>query len=145
MKRTGRVILRILAAIGIATAVLLVAAIVLTSLPSVRQKVLERATTMLSEKLGPRVSISRADISILRGSVMLYDIEIDDQQHRKMLQIEQLSANLRLRPLLSKRIVVEKAEIDGMNALLTKKTETGQLPVCNRRFQERQKACCHRN
>lgn len=124
MKRTGRVILRILAAIGIATAVLLVAAIVLTSLPSVRQKVLERATTMLSEKLGTRVSISRADISILRGSVMLYDIEIDDQQHRKMLQIEQLSANLRLRPLLSKRIVVEKAEIDGMNALLTKKTES---------------------
>ncbi len=124
MKRTGRVILRILAAIGIATAVLLVAAVVLTSLPSVRQKVLERATTMLSEKLGTRVSISRADISILRGSVMLYDIEIDDQQHRKMLQIEQLSANLRLRPLLSKRIVVEKAEIDGMNALLTKKTES---------------------
>ena len=124
MKRTGRVILRILAAIGIATAVLLVAAVVLTSLPSVRQKVLERATTMLSEKLGTRVSISRADISILKGSVMLYDIEIDDQQHRKMLQIEQLSANLRLRPLLSKRIVVEKAEIDGMNALLTKKTES---------------------
>ena len=124
MKRTGRVILRILAAIGIATAVLLVAAVVLTSLPSVRQKVLERATTMLSEKLGTRVSISRADISILRGSVTLYDIEIDDQQHRKMLQIEQLSANLRLRPLLSKRIVVEKAEIDGMNALLTKKTES---------------------
>ena len=124
MKRTGRVILRIFAAIGIATAVLLVAAVVLTSLPSVRQKVLERATTMLSEKLGTRVSISRADISILRGSVMLYDIEIDDQQHRKMLQIEQLSANLRLRPLLSKRIVVEKAEIDGMNALLTKKTES---------------------
>ena len=124
MKRTGRVILRILAAIGIATAVLLVAAVVLTSLPSVRQKVLERATTMLSEKLGTRVSICRADISILKGSVMLYDIEIDDQQHRKMLQIEQLSANLRLRPLLSKRIVVEKAEIDGMNALLTKKTES---------------------
>jgi hypothetical protein len=55
---------------------------------------------------------------------MLYDIEIDDQQHRKMLQIEQLSANLRLRPLLTKRIVVEKAKIDGMNALLTKKTES---------------------
>ena len=67
MKRIGRVILRILAAIGIATAVLLVAAVVLTSLPSVRQKVLERATTMLSEKLGTRVSICRADISILRG------------------------------------------------------------------------------
>ena len=124
MKKAKRIILTTLATIGIVLAVLIVTAVVITSLPSVRQKLVERATTMLSEKLGTRVSIEHADIGILKGTVNLYGIEVDDQQKRKMLKVEELSANLRLRALLRKRIVVNEAQINGMYALLTKKTDS---------------------
>ena len=124
MKKTTRIILITLAAITITLVVLVTGAFVALNIPSVRQRIMMQATVLLSEKLNTRVSMEQAELSIFGGYVNLYGLEIDDQQQRKMLQIGKLSANVALRPLFEQRVVIEEIEVSGLNALLTKKTDS---------------------
>ena len=124
MNKVTSVTLKVLAAISLTVVVLLVFALILVNTKSVQEKVLKQATNLLTEKLGTRVSIGSADISLFSQDINLYDIEIDDLQQRKMLQVKQFSVDLDLLKLLNKRIVIEKAEISGLHALLFSKTET---------------------
>ena len=124
MKKTTRIILITLAAITITLVVLVTGAFVALNIPSVRQRIMMQATVLLSEKLNTRVSMEQAELSIFGGYVNLYGLEIDDLQQRKMLQIGKLSANVALRPLFEQRVVIEEIEVSGLNALLTKKTDS---------------------
>lgn len=124
MKKTTRIILITVAAITITLVVLATGAFVALNIPSVRQHIMLQATVLLSEKLNTRVSMEQAEFSIFGGYVNLYGLEIDDQQQRKMLQIGKLSANVELRPLFDGRVVIEEIELSGLNAVLTKKTDS---------------------
>ena len=124
MNKVTSITLKVLAIISLTMVVLLVLAFILVNTKTVQDKVMKQATQLLTEKLGTHVSIGSADISILSQNINLYDIEIDDLQKRKMLQVERFSVNLELMKLLKKRIVVEKAEICGLHAQLFSKTET---------------------
>ncbi len=112
--------LQIAGGIGLLTVLLLtVAAFVLNS-SKFQAKMLEKAQTMLSEKLETNVSIDSVSIGVFTGSVQLYGLEIEDRQQRKMLQMKQLDANIVLSELLNNRVVIEAAGIRGLHALLLK-------------------------
>ena len=124
MKKKLPLILKTLAGTAIGLVLLLVIGFVLLNTKPVQQRIVALATQLLSDKLETRVSIEGADIGLFGGNVNLIGVEIDDQQQRKMMRIERLSANLELLPLLSRRIVVEEAGLEGLDAVLTKKTDS---------------------
>ena len=104
---------------GVTVALLTVAAFVLNS-SSFQQRLKERATEMLSDRLETSVRIDSVSVSVFKGAVGLYGVEIDDREQRKMLQVSQLEANVRVMALLSHSIVIEQADLLGFNALLLK-------------------------
>ena len=124
MTRPKRIILKTLAVIAITLVMLVTTIVVALNIPAVRQRMMLQATIMLSDKLNTHVSMEGVDFSIFGGYLNLYGLQIDDQQQRKMLQIEKLSANLELRPLLHQHIVIEGIEVNGLDALLTKATDS---------------------
>ena len=105
MKKITSKILKILAGLALSFVFLLILAVVLLNTEAVQQRIVNMATELLSEKLGTNVSIHHADINILGGYVNLHGVEIDDQQQRKMIQLEKLSVNLEMLPLLKNHII----------------------------------------
>lgn len=124
MSKKVSVILKTLGGIVVAVILLLIISFILLNTKPVQQRVVALATEMLSEKLGTRVSIENADIGLLGGHVYLHGVEIDDLQKQRMLSINKLSANLELLPLLRSHIVVKEAGLEGLDALLTKGTDS---------------------
>ena len=119
----NKIVLWTIRIVGTAVAVvviLTVIAVFVVSRPSFQNKILTRATDMLTEKLQTRVSIDSVDISIIKGYVSLYGVEIDDQQQRKMLRIGQINAHLRPLALLQREIIISQAGIAHLDALLLK-------------------------
>lgn len=100
--------------------VLAMAGTVLVNMKSVQNRVMHKATEILSEKLMTHVEIDSVDISFIRQSVNLYGLQVDDRQQRRLLQLNRLSASMELLPLLHRQVVISEAEIDGMDALLLK-------------------------
>lgn len=124
MKKTIRVLLKTLVGIAVAVVVVVIAAVVAVNIPSVRQRIMQQSVTMLSEKLNTRVALEKASFSIFGGYLNLYGVEIDDLQQRKMLQMKELTINLELQPLLQQCVVIEEITVDGLQARLTKKTDS---------------------
>ena len=116
-------LLRLLKILGILVALLL-AAVVLAGfvLNSKRgQNMLMRhATALLSERLHVPVVIDSIDVDFKTYDIRLYGIDIEDLQHRKMLQIERLSANVELWPLLERQVKVSSVSVTGVNVMLCK-------------------------
>ena len=82
--------LKILGAIVACLIVLLVGATLLLNSSSFQNKMMKRAAAMLSERLGTRVTVDSVYVSVLGQTVELYGIDVEDQQQRKMLQVQQL-------------------------------------------------------
>ena len=80
---------------------------------SFQAKMLGKATDMLQEKLETKVQIDRIYFDILEQDVELYGVEIEDREHRKMFQMDELEVSLSLRKLLMKEISLKKANISG--------------------------------
>ena len=120
----------VLKAFGIIAAVLValfVVAIFIVESPTIQNKVMKKATAMLSEKLGRRVEVDRVNISLLRQSVGLYGVEIGDKETPPVLQLERLDIDLEVWPLLHKRIIVDDAEIQGLSVSWTSETKKGPM------------------
>ena len=103
---------------AVAVVILLIAVIVTVSNSSFQKKLLSRAVEELQLKLGTHVGIDSVSINVFTLDVSLYGIEIEDLEKRKMLQLEQVTVDLELLKLLNKKVVIEKAEAIGANALL---------------------------
>lgn len=90
---------------------------------SFQAKMLGKATDMLQEKLETKVQIERIYFDILEQDVELYGVEIEDREHRKMFQMDELEVALSFRRLLLKEISLKKANIDGLRARLYKEAD----------------------
>lgn len=75
---------------------------------------------MLSEKLQTQVTIDSVSIGLFSQDVRLYGLDIEDLQHRKMLQLDRLSVDVELLKLLQNEVHISQATIDGMRAQLFK-------------------------
>ena len=124
------VLVKILKTLGIIAAILVVLfviAIFIVESPTIQNKVMKRATAMLTEKLGRHVEVDRVNISLIRQSVGLYGVEIGDKETPPVLQLERLEFGFELMPLLHKRIVVEDAKIEGVEASWISQTKKGPM------------------
>ena len=118
--KTIRRLFKIVGGMAVAVVILLIAVIVTVSNSSFQKKLLSRAVEELQLKLGTHVGIDSVSINVFTLDVSLYGIEIEDLEKRKMLQLEQVTVDLELLKLLNKKVVIEKAEAIGANALLLK-------------------------
>ena len=105
----------------VATCILLVVGTVLVlNTDTFQNKLLKRATQMLSDKLQTRVEIDSVSIGLFSQNINLYGMDIEDLQHRKMFQLDRLSLNVKLLALLHNEVSITSASIDGIRAQLYK-------------------------
>ena len=112
--------LKIACGIVVGIVVLLGGATLLLNTKSVQNKMLKKATELLTEKLQTTVGIDSISVNLFAQEIRLYGISVEDQQQRKMLQLKKLAVDLSLNKLLQNEIRVKKAEISGLDALLLK-------------------------
>lgn len=101
---------------------LLLASVVTMLLNSryVQNRLLALATEMLSEKLKTEVAIGGVSINIFSQRVQFLNVELEDLQHRKMLQVKSLSAAVNLSDLLHHKVSISNARINGLRAEIHK-------------------------
>lgn len=97
---------------------LLLGAAVLLNTHAVQNKLLGIATQRLEEKLQTHVSIEDLSVNVFTQDINLKGLEVEDQQQQKMLELERLSVNLDLWALLGKKLMISKADVEGVNAKL---------------------------
>ena len=120
MNKTIKKLLKIVGGILAAVVILLGAALVVLNNKSFQQKVLEMAVEELQKKLETRVKIDSISINMFNLDVNLYGIMIEDREKREMLKVQKIAADIELLKLLQNKIVIEKAELIGAEALLLK-------------------------
>ena len=108
--------------IGIALVVMLLigAATLLLNTNFVQQRLLKRATKMLTDQIGTRVAVDSISVNVFGPTLALHGLSIDDQQGRELLRMERLDAKMSLRNLLKKKFLVHRVETDGLRATIVK-------------------------
>lgn len=118
MNRKVSLTLKILGGIVGVIVLLLLAAAILLNTHAVQNKLLGIATQRLEEKLQTHVSIEDLSVNVFTQDINLKGLEVEDQQQQKMLELERLSVNLDLWALLGKKLMISKADVEGVNAKL---------------------------
>ncbi|MBR1498133.1 MAG: translocation/assembly module TamB domain-containing protein [Bacteroidaceae bacterium] len=103
--------------------------LLLTSLPAFQSWGAEKASQLLAEKTGSKVSIGTLRLNML-GRVILDNVRLYDQRDTLMLQASRIAAKVNLLPLVEKKIRIDNAQLIGMHATLYK---DGDAP-CNFQF-----------
>lgn len=120
MNRKISLTLKILGGIVGGIVLLLLVATVLLNTHAVQNKFLGMAKQRLEEKLQTRVEIEDLSVNIFTQEIHLKGLEVEDQQQRKMLVLERLTVNMNIVRLLAKKLVISKAEMEGVRARLYK-------------------------
>lgn len=120
MNRKVSLTLKILGGIVGGIVLLLLIATVLLNTHAVQNKFLGMAKQRLEEKLQTRVEIEDLSVNIFTQEIHLKGLEVEDQQQRKMLVLERLTVNMNIVRLLAKKLVISKAEMEGVRARLYK-------------------------
>ena len=106
--------------------------LLLTSLPAFQSWGAEKASQLLAEKTGSRVSIGNLRLSML-GRVILDNVRLYDRSDTLMLQASRIAAKVDLLPLVEKKIRVDNAQLIGMHATLYKDGESSSSMPSPRR------------
>ena len=123
MKRFIVLGLKILGGLLAVVIVLLLAATLVLNSHSFQQKMLAHATELLEEKLQTKVSIDSINVNFLKFNVGLYGMDVEDREHRQMLQVEHLAVNLDCWGILRDHVKVTYARLEGVKARLYKPQE----------------------
>ena len=115
-----RKLLKVFGCVVATCIVLMFGAVFLLNTDAFQNKLLRHATQLLSEKLHTRVEIDSVSIGLFSQNVNLYGLDVEDLQHRKMFQLDHLSVNVKLLPLLHNEVRITHASIDGIRAQLYK-------------------------
>ena len=99
--------------------------------PYVQQRLLERATTLLAERLNTRVEVSSVNANLFVPSLSLTGVSIDDQKGKPLLRMKELTAEMSVESLWKKDFVVKEVKTDGLEATLVK---TDEDAVANYQF-----------
>ena len=94
--------------------------------PWVQQQMGDHVSRFLARKLGTEVSIGRVDLGFL-NRLILDDIIIYDQEHRKLLKATRLTAKADLGSLAFGRIVVSSAQVFGAHLQLSRPSADAPL------------------
>ena len=102
---------------GLVLSLLVVAFFVVNS-TSFQQKLLQRTTDILEDKLQTTVQIDSVSIDLLTLDAQLYRLCVEDRQQRKMLQMDYLQADVDFWALLNRKIRISEARVKGLRAEL---------------------------
>ena len=122
--RRFRLVLKIAGITALVVSVLLGVAAVMLNSSSVQNRMMGYATSLLQEKLNTQVRIDSVHVNFLTQKALLAGLEVDDQQQREMLSLNNLSANFSLWDLLRHTVTISNVEMTGVRARLYK--EDGQ-------------------
>lgn len=100
-----------------------------------QEKLLNKATTLLTEKLQTKVNIDSVSIDLLTLDAKLYGLDVEDQQQRKMLQLEFLKADVDTWALLNDEIRITEVKVEGIKAELHKVRKDSLSPDTIANFQ----------
>lgn len=100
--------------------------IVLLNIPAIQNYCAIQTSHVLEKKLGTKVHIGRINVGLL-NRIIIDDVRIDDQNHRKMLSSHRVSAKLSLLSLFKGEISINSAQIFGLHADITKSSESAPL------------------
>lgn len=121
MKKVLLVTLQTLGAVFAVILLVLGALAIAANSPAIQKRVLRKATEMLSERIGTKATIDSVYIDVARQDLELYGVGIDDQQQRKLFEMEQMVVDFDLKKLLASTIEVEHARIAGIRANIVDK------------------------
>ena len=101
---------------SIIISLLLLASVITILLNSryVQNRVLALVTELLSEKLKTEVAVDGVSINLFDQRIQFLGVEVEDLQHRKMLQVKSLSAAVSLSDLLHHKVSISNARINGL-------------------------------
>jgi len=120
MNKIIKLLLKIIIGIVVLAVLLLVTATLLLNTQSVQDDLAKYATEQLELKLGTRVKIDKASVNLFTQKVNLEGLEVEDQQHRKMLELGRLLVDVNLTKLITKQVVIEEVLLEGVKAKLYK-------------------------
>ena len=113
-------LLKFACAIVLVLVLLLVGATVMLNSDSFQNKMLKRATALLSERLGTKVTADSIHLNVFAQQVELYGFGVEDQQQRQMLQVERLAVKANLMALRRNEVKIQKLMLRGCRALIVK-------------------------
>ena len=113
-------ILKFVIIIVVLVVLLLTIATFILNTQSVQDDLAKYATDQLELKLGTRVKIGHASVNVFTQKVNLEGLEVEDQQHRKMLELGRLLVDVDIIKLIGKELEVEEVLLEGVKARLYK-------------------------
>lgn len=116
VRKIIKIIFITIAVIGI----LLISITVLLCLPSVQQFLKREAVESLSEKLDTEVNVDSISLSIPKGGIALFGVEIKDKMGEQMLYAKTLEGKVDFFKLFSKQVDVSSIKLDGATANIYK-------------------------
>jgi len=120
MKRIIKFILKFVIIVVVLVLLLLTTATIILNTQSVQDDLAKYATEQLELKLGTRVKIDHAGVNVFTQKVVLDGLEVEDLQHRKMLELGRLLVDVDLLKLIGNELEVEEVLLDGVKAKLYK-------------------------
>ena len=116
MKRIIILTLKILGGLVALVVVLLVAVFIYINSSAGQQRLLRFATDMLQDKLETKVQIDSVSVNFGTLDVNLIGLDVEDRQQRPLLQTDRIAVSIDKKKLLTHRVEVESAHIDGLRA-----------------------------
>ena len=123
MKKIIKLLLKILAGIVVFVVILLTAATITLNTESVQEKLANYAVEQLELTLDTRVKLDHLSVNMFTRKFKLEGLEVEDQEHRKMLQLDRLYVNIDLLKLITNKLEVEEVLLEGVKARLYKPTD----------------------
>ena len=118
MKSVFKWILRALGVLLGLVVLLLVVAFFVVNSNSFQQRMLDRAVTLLEEKLQTHVAIDSVNVDLWTLDAALFGLCIEDRQQRPMLRADLLKANVNLLPLLDGVVCISEVRLRGIHTEL---------------------------
>ena len=104
----------------LAIVLLLVGTIFALNTNTMQNQLLQQAVVMLKERLQTEVHVDSINVHFFGGSASLYGVEVEDLQHRKMLELKELKVKLDLLRMLQHEVKVEDVKLEGLAVNLYK-------------------------
>lgn len=123
MRKTIRNLLVLIVSVLAVNVWLLGVVTLLLNTPYVQQRLLQRATALLAERMNTRVEVSSVNVNLFVPSISLTGVSIDDQKGEPLLRMKKLTAEMSIGSLWEKDFVVKEVEAVGLEARLAKADE----------------------
>lgn len=80
----------------------------------------DKAIQTLQETLHTRIAVGHVDVSLLRGRMILSNVEIDDRSSEPMLRVDTLEGTLDMSNIWHREVAVKNISLNGATLLLYK-------------------------